>query len=72
MAGVGSVSDRGLQAILEAVRREPRLLEDNTDAAATQRALESLADIVGTYSTLEKEDGTEFIWFHAGRVAISS
>ena len=72
VAGVGSVSDRGLQAILEAVRREPRLLEDNTDAAAIQRALDSLADSVGTYSTLVHEDGTEFRWFHARPVAILS
>ena len=52
MAGVGRVSDKGLQEILEAVRLEPRLLEDNTDDAAIQRALDSLADSVGTYSIL--------------------
>ena len=50
VAGVGRVSDKGLQEILEAVRLEPRLLEDNTDDAAIQRAFDSLADSVGTYS----------------------
>ena len=72
VAGVGRVSDKGLQEILEAVRREPSLLEDNTDAAAIQRALDSLADSVGTYSTLVQEDGTEFRWFHARPAAILS
>ena len=72
VAGVGRVSDKGLQEILEAVRREPSLLEDNTDVAAIQRALDSLADSVGTYSTLVQEDGTEFRWFHARPAAILS
>ena len=72
VAGVGRVSDKGLQEILEAVRLEPSLLEDNTDAAAIQRALDSLADSVGTYSTLVQEDGTEFRWFRARPAAVLS
>jgi hypothetical protein len=70
VAGVGKVSDRGLQEMLAAVRREPQLLEDNTSSDAIQRAFDSVANAVKAESILEMEDGTQFTWFHAEPAAI--